>query len=408
VELFMSVPAIQDGQIFKERCEDSPGIVMFGQGDWWHPTPERVALLERENYYVLTSANGRTDIPFWLPHPRCIGSLFGHWSTVQEGRRAHPDKVVERFEGVGGRFLRGMSQDLPMSLHYAGVPFTDVAPRELKTVDVVSSFSPVALKRGNLLMETLIRSGVSAYIFAHYLGGDQKLFAEFVALVEQLGKSVEFFHLPFDPYALIKIDGRIVVDCRPIGANSSIVSNYLARARLYVHTSTTEGFSNAIMESLHNDVPVLLCEDILGPLQTLSQELPQCIRRSAPDALSLGQHLKALLASPPPVGSVKAAFDALLNPFEVNRRVVRGAQTWFHRQGLPWKGHCLGILGGIQSQLDLSDVSAEQAYRGRAPIYNNPESVRQYVGFHANVALAQGETALVQSLVAELKILEKM
>ena len=48
--------AFQDGQIFKERCEDSPGIIMFCQGDWWHPTPERVAMLERENYYVLTSA----------------------------------------------------------------------------------------------------------------------------------------------------------------------------------------------------------------------------------------------------------------------------------------------------------------------------------------------------------------
>ena len=60
--------AFQDGQIFKERCEDSPGIIMFCQGDWWHPTPERVAMLERENYYVLTAANGRADIPFWLGH----------------------------------------------------------------------------------------------------------------------------------------------------------------------------------------------------------------------------------------------------------------------------------------------------------------------------------------------------
>jgi hypothetical protein len=402
----MSVAAIQDGQIFKERCEDSPGIIMLAQGDWWYPTPERVAMLERENYYVLTAANGRTDIPFWLPHPRCMGSLFGHASTVEQGRAAHPDKVIERFECVGGRFLRGISQDLPMSLHYAGLPFTSPPPRDMKTLDVVSSFSPVALKRGNLLMETLIRSGASAYVFAHSLGGDRQLFNDFAALVGSLGHTMEFFHLPFDPYALIRIDKRIVVDCRPIGANSSIVANYLARARVYMHTSTTEGFSNAIMEALHNDVPVLLCEDILGPLQSLSQELPHCIRRSAPDAASLAGHLQDLIAAPPAVGSVKAAFDAALNPFEVNRRVVRGAQAWFERQGLPWKGHCLGILGGCQTQLDLSDVSAEQSYRGRQTIYKNAENVRQYVGFHANVALSQGRKDLMGALVAELKVLE--
>ena len=87
---------------------------------------------------------------------------------------------------------------------------------------------------------------------------------------------------------------------------------------------------------------------------------------------------------------------------------MQGAQAWFAKNGLPWKGHCLGILGGIQSKLDLSDVSAEQAYRGRAPIYNNPESVRQYVGFHANVAITQGRKDLLAALVAELKVLEKM
>jgi hypothetical protein len=404
----MQASTFQDGQVFKERCEDSPGILMFCQGDWWHPTPERVALLERENYLVLTAANGRTDIPFWLPHPRCIGSLFGHGATVEEGRRNFPDKVVERFEGVSGRFLRSVSQDLPLSLHYAGVPYTAVAPRELKTVDVVSSFAPVALKRGSLLMETLVHSGASAYLFAHYLGADPALFAEFAGLVARLGKTMEFFHLPFDPYALIRIDGRIVVDCRPIGANNSIVSNYLARARLYVHTSTTEGFSNAIMEALHNDVPVLICEDILGPLQSLSRELPQCITRSPADVASLSRHVQQLIASPPPAGAVKAAFDEVLNPFEVNRRVVRGAQAWFERNGLPWKGHCLGILGGIQSKLDLADISAEQAHRGRAPIYNSSEAVRQYVGFHANIALRQGRNDLVRPLVAELKLLEKL
>lgn len=400
--------ASQDGQIFKERCEDSPGIIMFCQGDWWYPTPERVALLERENYYVITAANGRTDIPFWLPHPRCVGSLFGHWSTVEEGRKAHPDKVIERFEGVSARFLRSVSQDMPNSLHYAGVSYTDVTPKALKTVDVVSSFSPAPLKRGNLLMEALITSGASAYIFSHGLGADRNMYAGFVALVERMGKSIEYFHLPFDPYALIKIDGRIVIDCRPIGANNSIVSNYLARAKVYVHTSTTEGFSNAIMEALHNDVPVLLCEDILGPQQTLSKELPGCIRRSAPDVGSLIQNLKEMLAQQPATGSVKAAFDELLNPYEVNRKVVRGAQAWFERHGLPWKGHCVGILGGIQSRLDLAAVSAEQAYRGNAPVYDNPESARQNVGFHANIALEQGRLGLLQSLVAELKILEKL
>lgn len=400
----MAALDLQDAQVFKERCEDSPGILLLAQGDWWQPTPERVALLEREQYYVLTAANGRTDIPFWLPHPRCIGSLFGHAETVAHGRRAHPDKVVERYECVGGRFLRNLTQDVPMAVHYAGLPFTAPAPRELKTLDVVSSFSPVALKRGPLLMETLVRSGVSAYVFAHFLGADAKMFEEFRALVERLGHRLEFFHLPFDPYALIRIDGRIVVDCRPIGANSSVVGNYLARARVLLHTSTTEGFSNAVMEALHSDVPVLLCEDILGPLQSLSQELPQCIRRSAPTVQALSGHLKQMLAEPPPPGAVKAAFDAVLDPFEMNRRVVRGAQAWFERHGLPWKGHCLGLFGS-QSKLDLRDVTPEQSYRGRATIYGNPELARQYVGFHANTALNLGRRDLVAPLAAELRVL---
>jgi hypothetical protein len=398
--------SFQDGQIFKERCEDSPGIVMFCQGDWWHPTPERVALLEKENYYVLTAANGRTDIPFWLGHPRCIGSLFGHQSSVAAGRQAHPDKVVERFEGVSARFLRSVSQDLPFSLHYAGAAYTDVAAKELKTVDVVSSFSPVPLKRGNLLMETLIKSGLSAYIFAHYLGADEKLFLDFSAMVERMGHRLEYFHLPFDPYALIRIDGRIVIDCRPIGANNSIVSNYLARAKVYLHTSTTEGFSNAIMEALHNDVPVVICNDILGPLQSLADELPRCIVRSAPNVDDLGKAIRELIDHPMETGQVKASFDAVLNPFEINRRVVRAAQVWFERNGLPWKGHCLGILGGIQSKLDLSQASAEQSYRGAKPIYGSPEMTRNYVGFHANVALTHGRQDLVKVLAAELRLLK--
>ncbi len=123
---------------------------------------------------------------------------------------------------------------------------------------------------------------------------------------------------------------------------------------------------------------------------------------------SLSRHVQQLIDAPPAAGAVKAAFDAVLNPFEVNRRVVRGAQAWFERHGLPWKGHCPGILGGIQSRLDLNDVTAEQCHRGRAPIYNNTEAVRQYVGFHANIALRQGRQDLAAPLVAELKLLARL
>lgn len=401
----MSSASFQDGQIFKERCEESPGILIFCQGDWWHPTPERVALLERANYLVMTAANGRADIPFWLPHPRCIGCLFGDTSTANEARHLYPGKIIENFEGVSARFLRNISQEMPFSLHYAGVPFTATAPKDHKTVDVVSSFSPVALKRGHLLMETLINSGVSAYVFAHTLGSDQSELAKFLEHAKRSQCRVEFFHLPFDPYALIRIDDRIVIDCRPIGANSPIVSSYLARARLYLHTSTTEGFSNAIMEALHNDVPVLLCEDILGPLQNMSYDLPECFTRAQATPENLGQKIKQIIAQPPERGQVKAAFDRRMNPFELNRRIVLATQAWFARQGLPWKGHCLGIFGGVQSKLDLADVTAEQSYRGSFPIYSSPEMARQFIGFHANIALQKGRKDLLIPLIAELESL---
>ncbi len=395
----------QDGQIFKERCEDSPGILLFCQGDWWHPTAERVAMLERENYLVLTAANGREDIPFWLPNERCIGGMFGHESTVAEAQELYPDKVIERYEGVGGRFLRTISQGLPNALHYGGFHYDSVCPREVKTVDVISAFAPVALKRGNLLLETLIRSEVSAYIFSHNLGSEPRDIENLVRFAGDFGQSVDFFHYPFDPYALIKIGEKIVIDGRPFSSNNSIVSNYLSRARLYVHTSTTEGFSNSVMEALHNDVPVLLCEDILGPLQTLRHEIPNCIYSAPPTVSGLLEKMRFLLDNPPKTGVVKSEFDSVLNPFEINRRVVRGAQRWFEQHGLPWKGHCLGILGGIQSRMEIESVTSEQSYRGVSPIYFNPDSAREYIAFHANAALQKGKNDLLISLVEEMKIL---
>ena len=69
-------------------------MVAFCQGNGWYPTPERVALLERENDCVLTAENGRKDIPFWLRPRRCVGSLFGPRANLEEERRAQPDKVV--------------------------------------------------------------------------------------------------------------------------------------------------------------------------------------------------------------------------------------------------------------------------------------------------------------------------
>ena len=399
--------SFQDAQVFKERCEDSPGILLLCQGDWWLPTPERLALLERENYYVMTAANGRSDIVHWLPEARCIGGMFGHPETVEAARAQFPDKVVERFEGVGGRFLRNITQELPNAMHYAGFHCNSVAPRDLATVDVVSAFSPVALKRGPLLLQVLIESGASAYLFAHFFGGNVDMLESLKALVAAFGKTIEYFHYPFDPYALMRIDGRIVIDCRPIGANSAIVASYLARARVLLHTSTTEGMSNSIMEALANDVRVLVCDDILGPVGGLARALPECIAMAPPEPSALRARLADMLATPPVPGAVKAAFLRAVDPFEVNRRVVRGAQKWFERRGLAWKGHCLGIFGGTQTKLALAAVTAEQSYRGAQPIYPDPEAARNYVAFHANVALAQGRNDLLAALVSELRILAR-
>ncbi|HEY3432097.1 MAG TPA: hypothetical protein VGK09_06070 [Rhodocyclaceae bacterium] len=398
----MSPLTTQDAQIFKERCEDSPGILMLCQGDW-QPTAERLRLLEEQNYYVMTAANGYQDILDWLPQPRCIGAMFAHPETVAQARQHFPEKVIERFEGVGARFLRSLTQELPYGLHNAGAPFTATAPAALKTLDVVSVFSPVALKRGHLLIEALLAAGVTAYVFAQSLGSNPQLLASFFDVVKASGKTIEYFHYPFDPYALMRIDGRIVIDGRPIGANNSIVSAYLARARLFVHTSTTEGISNSIMEALLNDVPVLICDDIRGPQQALSLQLPQCIHRSPPDTASLAGNIRDLLASPRTDGEIRAAFRQVIDPFEINRRVVRGTQEWFTRNGLPWKGHCLGLLGGVQSKIDLASVSAEESYRGGRHIYPSVAEATQCVGFQWKIADSLGRSDHAASLLAELQ-----
>ncbi len=396
---------MQDAQIFKERCEDSPGIVVLCQGDW-RPTAERVRLFEEQNYYVLTAANGYQDIVDWLPQPRCIGAMFAHPATVHQARQHYPDKVIERFEGVGARFLRSLTQELPYGLHNAGLPFTGTVPAELKTLDVVSVFSPVALKRGQLLIESLLAANATAYLFAQSLGSNPQLLASFFDVVRNAGKQIDYFHYPFDPYALMRIDGRIVIDGRPIGANNSVVSAYLARARLLVHTSSTEGISNSVMEALLNDVPVLLCDDIRGPLQDLSRQLPQCITRSTADASTLAEHIRRLLTTPRPPGEVHETFRSVIDPFQINRRMVRGAQEWFARHGLPWKGHCLGLLGGVQSKIDLADTSAEESYRGHQHIYPSPAEAVQCVAFQKQIADSLGRNDHAASLLAEQQYIQ--
>lgn len=401
----MASATMQDAQIFKERCEDSPGILVLCQGDW-RPTAERVRLFEEQNYYVLTAANGYQDIVDWLPQPRCIGAMFAHPATAAQARQQYPDKVIERFEGVGARFLRTLTQELPYGLHNAGLPFTGTVPAALKTVDVVSVFSPVALKRGQLLIESLLAANVTAYLFAQSLGSNPQLLESFFEVVRKAGKSIEYFHYPFDPYALIRIDGRIVIDGRPIGANNSVVSAYLARARLLVHTSTTEGISNSVMEALLNDVPVLVCEDIRGPLQDLSLQLPGCISRSKPEANALVAHIQRLLTTQRAHGSIREGFRHVINPFEINRQMVRGTQAWFARNGLPWKGHCLGLLGGVQSKLDLAHATAEESYRGHQHIYPSPAEAMQCAAFQVQIAEAIGATPHTASLRAEMQYIQ--
>lgn len=394
---------LQDAQIFKERYEDSPGILLLCQGDW-RPTPDRIRLFEEQNYFVLTAANGFQDITDWLPQPRCMGAMFGHANTVLQARQAYPDKLIERFEGVGARFLRTLTQELPFGLHNAGAPFTSVVPAALKTVDVVSVFSPVALKRGQLLMNTLLNSSATAYVFAQSLGADAQLLASFLDVVKASGKRIEYFNYPFDPYALMRIDDRIVIDGRPIGANNNLVSGYLARARIFVHTSMTEGISNSVMEALLSDVPVLICDDIRGPLQDLSIQLPQCIYRSPPNESALSHHIKAILAESRDTGIVRNNFLKVINPFEINRRIVTGAQAWFAQNGIPWKGHCLGLMGGVQSKIDLATVNAEESYRGYQHIYPSPKEAVQCNAFQSQIAVHLGRADHGKSLLAESKL----
>jgi hypothetical protein len=271
---------------------------------------------------------------------------------------------------------------------------------------VVSIFSPVPLKRGQLLVEALVLAKASAYIFSQSLGSNPALLDSFLQVVRAWGCALEYIHLPFDPYALICIDGRIVIDGRPIGANNAVVSAYLARARMMVHTSTTEGISNAVMEALLNDVPVLLCEDIRGPLQKLSLQLPQCFTRSAPEAQAVAQMIDQLRELKRPMGAVRSAFLAAIDPFEINRRVVRSSQAWFSRQGLPWKGHCLGLFGGVQSKLDLGRIDAHASYRGSRHIYPSAEEAFQCANYQFDIAFNAGNFAAAACLRHETALLK--
>jgi len=396
----MTQPNWQDAQIFKERCEDSPGILLLCQGDW-RPTPERVLRIGTLDYRVITAANGFQDIVDWLPFDCCMGAIFAQPATVEWAKAKFPKKVIERFEGVGARFLRTLTQELPYGLHNAGAPFDTVTPQALKTVDVVSVFSPVPLKRGDLLIDALLASGASAYLFAQSLGSNPDLLAAFLESVQRGGHALEYLYYPFDPYAVLRIAGRIVIDGRPIGANNSLVSSYLARSRLYVHTSTTEGLSNSVMEALMSDVPVLLCEDIRGPLHDLSRQLPGCFSRSRADAASLAAHIKSEIQGRGTAGNVRKQFLSHINPFDINRKVVRQAQQWFADQGLPWKGHCLGLLGGVQSHIDLNEVSATIAYKGGRHIYPSASQALACLDYQLGVADQVGNQTAIRSLEAE-------
>jgi glycosyltransferase involved in cell wall biosynthesis len=379
----------QDCQVVKERCEDSPGILVLWHGNV-NPTPERLAALERCNYLVISVIGGRSDRKAWLRESVCIGALLLTEDAVNWAETYYPDKVVLHSDAMSLNMLRTMTQEPANILPIAGYSSTSAqsATASLKTIDIVSCWISVPIKRTELLIESAIRGNLSAYVISHIFGADDEVMHRLNRVLDKYHATLEPFYLPFEPYAIHKIGERIVIDGRPFGIGNGILPSILDKARVYVHASETEsGFSNAIVEALMRNVPVLVCADVKGPLLELAEHVRPAITICEPTPGAIADGVKRIITDYHKYHNVREKFGSYFDPFETNRRFVKRCQELFRTRGIPWKGHCQGLMGGAFARFNVAeDIPGLEQSSGQQRIFPNPALGLRYLNYQISLA----------------------
>ncbi len=389
-------------QVFKERCAESPGILVLGHGDQG-PTPDKVAALERYNYYVISASVCREDNVSWLGNPRCIGALLHDPQVLAAVAARLPDLFFERLNCVTLNLWRTATQLSASMLSLTERPFTEALPSDLKCIDMSGCWTAVDLKRSPLWIETALQGDLSAYLVTQEFGARPELVKGIEAVAARYGQELIPFYAAFEQYAQFRVGEKVIIDGRPIGINNGIFSSVLDKTRVYVHTSETEGIPNSILEALLKEVPVLICEDVLGPLTQMAKEMPGAISTAAPSAASLQKAAKDIIANYEDYRAAARHHRHLVDPFEINRRLIRGAQSYFAKHNLPWKGQAFGLIGTGGSLINIAEeIPALTQATGYRNMYPNQDLAEKYLEYQLQVARDSGNTHAKSLLTKEL------
>jgi len=394
----------QDCQLIKERYEDSPGILLLAHGSK-DPTPERRQALRKYNYLVVSASCSYQDDIYWLEYPECIGAILHDQRTVEWAQARYPDKIIERFEAASLLLLRTTTQ-FAATLYPLFSPPSEVAvPGQLKTIDIVGCWASNPIKRTELLVEAALEGDFSAYIISGGLGADKTALQALQRAAQRRGFSLEPFYLPFEPYALHKIGSKIFIDGRILGINNGLVSSTLDKARVYVHTSTTEGIANSIVEALLRNVPVVVCSDLRGPLVSLAAQMPAAITVCEPEPAAIARTVRDILRNYERYSNVRGIFRRHLDPFAVDARLVRRCQQKFHRMSLPWKGRCHGLLGAVPAKFNIAaEIDPWQQISGQRCIYPDLDCIVSYLEHQIDLAYKAGNRFAVRRLETEYQM----
>jgi len=391
----------QDCQIVKERCEDSPGILLLCHGDT-KPTPERLAALEKYNYFVISASGGSGDRVDWLPHLRCIGALLHTKNRVSWARKNYPEKIIERSDLITLRTLSTMTQEPANILRSAYYSHTLPSFPSLKTIDIASCWLSVPSKRTELVVESALLGNLSAYIMSHNFGADNDAISRVNRVIADYNAKVETVYLPFEPYAMHKIGEKILIDSRPIGINNGVWPSILDKAHVYLHTSEFEGIPNSIVEALMRNVPVVVCADVKGPLIELAEDIRPAITVSEPTPRAIVETIRKIVANYRDYANVREKFQSQLDPFEINRRIVKRCQELFRSKGIPWKGHCQGLMGGMSARFNIAeDIRGIEQSVGQQPIFPNPRLDSRYLDHQMDLARKANNSSALKVLENE-------
>jgi hypothetical protein len=377
-----------DCQVIKERCEDSPGIVLLCHGNV-DPTPERLTALKRCNYLVISASGGSVDRAGWLRETVCIGALLHSEDTLRWAETYYPDKIILHSDAMSLKMLRTITQDPANILPIAGYSSTSAqsATASMKTIDIVSCWVSAWYKRTELVVESAIRGNLSAYVISHEFGADDQVVDRLNRVIDKYHLTLEPLYFPFEPYAIHKIGERIFIDGRPFGIGNGILPSILDKARVYVHTSETEGIPSTIVEALMRNVPVVACADVKGPLLELAEHVRPAITICDATAEAIADGVKRIITDYHKYHNVREKFGSYFDPFETNRRFVKRCQELFRTRGIPWKGHCQGLMGGTSARFNVAeDISGLEQSTGRQPIFPNPAIGLRYLNHQISLA----------------------